>query len=73
MRALEIVKINGKNIDEREEYTKVTNAGVMCKKCNKPIASSIYVKIFKVKNYLPENGFAEHEMLATKENCGLWV
>ena len=54
--------------DAREDYNKVTNSGVICHKCNKPVASSVYIKIFKVKNYLPENGFAECESIATLEN-----
>jgi len=57
------------NSIDAEYYTEVTNSGVMCKKCKKPIANVQYVKIFKVnKSYLPENGFAEAEMKATLES-----
>ena len=43
--------------NERKEYNKVTNSGVICEKCNKPVGSVTYVKIFKIKNYLSPEGF----------------
>ena len=57
------------NFIDREYYNEVTNSGVICPSCKKPIGSVEYVKIFKVKNYPPEKGFAEKELKATLENC----
>ena len=42
---------------DREYYNEVTNSGVRCPNCKKPIGSVEYVKIFKVKNYPAPDGF----------------
>jgi len=45
------------NSINREYYNEVTNSGVICPTCKKPIGSVEYVKIFKVKNYPSPKGF----------------
>ena len=42
---------------DREYYNEVTNSGVTCPTCKKPIGSVEYVKIFKIKNYPAPEGF----------------
>ncbi len=42
---------------DSEYYNEVTNSGVICPTCKKPIGSVEYVKIFKVKNYPAPEGF----------------
>jgi len=44
---------------DREHYNEVTNSGVICQYCKKPIGSVEYVKIFKVKNYPSPEGFEQ--------------
>jgi len=51
MRELHIVEINHQLVDERKEYVKVTNSGVICDKCKKPLPGIEFIKIFKFKNY----------------------
>jgi len=45
------------NSIDKEYYNEVTNSGVICPKCKKPIGHIEYVKIFKVKNYSAPKGF----------------
>ena len=52
-------------INEPEEYIKVTNAGIICPDCGKRKGSVEYIKIFKVKTYLPpeDEGWQFREQL----------
>ena len=42
---------------DRQYYNEVTNSGVLCHICKKPVGSVEYVKIFKVRNYPAPEGF----------------
>ena len=44
-------------INERAEYIKVTNGGVICPDCGLSKGYLEYIKIFKIKNYPPPPGF----------------
>jgi len=54
---LSTIKTGFLSVKGKEEYIKATDSSLKCPKCDKPMNNTVYIKIFKVKNYKAPDGF----------------